>query len=543
MYTEATKKATQKYRLANPERIRAIAKKSYQKHREERIAKVAAYQKVHPPKRAPGMSKWQKQNSERITLVRVKRLYGLSPEQYYAILPRLKSGPCEICGTTKAGGKGKFHIDHEDRPDGTKIVRGVLCNQHNPGIGLFNHDPILLRRAARYLETHKGTQPLSRRRYLTMASQIAGTSAQNEAITLSTGTSGVDPIRLARTDVARMVKEAKQSCKTVRECWLKQAEESDSMFAGHQWEAKDVAFLNERQRPIFSFNYILRTILGILGLEIGNRQQPLVQARNSTVPGQNELAELATELTKYIWDTCEGDEHMTLAFFDNLRRGMGWLEVYMDYEEDPEGIVKFKRINGIQMYFDAAADEPNLSNSFWRMRSLKMPWRQIEMLWGKDTATELKASLILDGDQSMETVHNISPVGYLPGSEVVQHDAPMYGDVTIDQFQYYTWDEAYQGLDPDADPNDPNAKLVTVDREGKKDLEQLSAAKGKPNPVLSRFNKKTFKQSWVAGKFEIESITLPVPDFTFQCMTGIRDEKEHIYFGIVKVMTDPALSQ
>lgn len=365
------------------------------------------------------------------------------------------------------------------------------------------------------------------------------TSVVNEAASVSAGSQSVDPIRLAKTDVARMVKEAKTSCKVIREKWLKVANEGDAMFAGHQWAAADEAYLNDKRRPLFSFNYILRTVLGILGLEIGNRQQPLIQARNPTVMGQNELAELATEITKFIWDQTEGDEHFTLAFFDNLRRGMSWLELYMDYDSDADGVVKFKRVNGIQMYWDVAADEPNLANSFWRMRSLKMPWRQVEMLWGKDTANELRASMVADGDTSMETVHNISPVGYLPGSDVVQHDAPVYGDVTIDQFQYYTWEEAYQGLDPEADPNDPLAAIVTVDREGKKALEMRSAELGKPNPVLTRMNKKTFKQAWVAGKVEIESSDLPINDFTFQCMTGIRDEKEHLFFGIVEVMKDP----
>ena len=218
---------------------------------------------------------------------------------------------------------------------------------------------------------------------------------------------------------------------------------------------------------------------------------------------------------------------------------MGWVETYMNYDTDAEGVTAFKRINGLQMYWDTAADEPNLKNAYWIDRTVKMPWRQVELIWGKDVKKELLASIVRDGDQSKETVHNISPVGYLPGSEVVQHDSPQYGDVTIDAFQYWTWDEMYQTVDPAADPNDPQAKIITVDRDGKKDVERDSAQAGKPNPVFTKFNQKKFKECWVAGKYEIEEIDLPVPDFTFQCMTGIRDETDHIYYGIVELMKDP----
>lgn len=40
-------------------------------------------------------------------------------------------------------------IDHDHQ---TSMMRGLLCMKHNGGLGFFNHDPKLLRNAAKYLE-------------------------------------------------------------------------------------------------------------------------------------------------------------------------------------------------------------------------------------------------------------------------------------------------------------------------------------------------------------------------------------------------------
>lgn len=51
---------------------------------------------------------------------------------------------CEICG-----GSGRMCIDHNHE---TNKIRGVLCNLCNRGLGYFQDSPLLLRKAAAYLE-------------------------------------------------------------------------------------------------------------------------------------------------------------------------------------------------------------------------------------------------------------------------------------------------------------------------------------------------------------------------------------------------------
>jgi hypothetical protein len=80
----------------------------------------------------------------------LRRRNGITLEQYNELLER-QGGGCAICGKLSSEEyNGKFlHVDHDHK---TGKVRGLLCNDHNHGLGQFHDDPVLLRRAADYLE-------------------------------------------------------------------------------------------------------------------------------------------------------------------------------------------------------------------------------------------------------------------------------------------------------------------------------------------------------------------------------------------------------
>ena len=81
---------------------------------------------------------------------------------------------CWLCGATpsapmpdKSGlvtTRGRtLHIDHDHACcSGLKTcgecVRGLLCRNHNVGLGLFNDDPEMLRKAADYIEKHRANR-------------------------------------------------------------------------------------------------------------------------------------------------------------------------------------------------------------------------------------------------------------------------------------------------------------------------------------------------------------------------------------------------
>lgn len=77
-------------------------------------------------------------------------LYGVTPERYAEMLAE-QDNACAVCRTTKPGGKGSWHIDHDHA---TEAIRGLLCHHCNIGLGNFKDDPGYLRAAIAYLEAY-----------------------------------------------------------------------------------------------------------------------------------------------------------------------------------------------------------------------------------------------------------------------------------------------------------------------------------------------------------------------------------------------------
>jgi hypothetical protein len=78
------------------------------------------------------------------------RLYGIDVPDYERMLEE-QGGGCYICGK-KPTDKRALDIDHDHE---TGKVRGLLCSNHNRGIGLLDDDISLLARAIQYLARHK----------------------------------------------------------------------------------------------------------------------------------------------------------------------------------------------------------------------------------------------------------------------------------------------------------------------------------------------------------------------------------------------------
>jgi hypothetical protein len=77
----------------------------------------------------------------------LKQLYGITIEQFEAMLAAQRN-TCAIC-PHRFKSTRDAHVDHDHA---TGRVRGILCTSCNNGLGRFRDDPVLLRRAARYLQ-------------------------------------------------------------------------------------------------------------------------------------------------------------------------------------------------------------------------------------------------------------------------------------------------------------------------------------------------------------------------------------------------------
>ena len=96
-------------------------------------------------------------NREHSTSVRsqyLKRNYGLTFEEFEAMLSD-QDNCCAICKSTKPLGRHKrFNVDHHNK---TGNGRGLLCSNCNTALGLVNDNIHTLKSMIQYLESHEET--------------------------------------------------------------------------------------------------------------------------------------------------------------------------------------------------------------------------------------------------------------------------------------------------------------------------------------------------------------------------------------------------
>lgn len=74
--------------------------------------------------------------------------YGITMADYDRMMAE-QGNACQICRVHISKVKQTFCVDHVH---GSKKVRGLLCHACNVSLGLFKDNPVVLRRAADYLE-------------------------------------------------------------------------------------------------------------------------------------------------------------------------------------------------------------------------------------------------------------------------------------------------------------------------------------------------------------------------------------------------------
>lgn len=114
-----------------------------ERHRDELREKHRAYVDQNREKIREQHRQWRKVNARRVRDQHLQATYGISHDQYDAMLER-QGGGCAVCG------KGRTLVVDHDHDTGK--VRGILCGGCNRGIGQMGDDASRVLAAARYLE-------------------------------------------------------------------------------------------------------------------------------------------------------------------------------------------------------------------------------------------------------------------------------------------------------------------------------------------------------------------------------------------------------
>jgi Recombination endonuclease VII len=186
------------WREANPDKVKARAKRYREKHSEVLNERTAAWFKAHPtynkdrydknperfrakvraqraknPEKArEAYRQWRATNLEKAraatkawerTHVDYVRQYaknrslrsnGWSTETF-ELAWKTQAGKCAICNRVMTQSWRKLDSAFADHDHATGLPRKLLCRNCNTGVGLFKDNPELMRKAALYVEEHK----------------------------------------------------------------------------------------------------------------------------------------------------------------------------------------------------------------------------------------------------------------------------------------------------------------------------------------------------------------------------------------------------
>lgn len=108
----------------------------YLKNKKKALEDAKTWREANPERFKESQREWRKNNPHRIKVYarnkRIKKIYGLTPEQYDEKL-RNQGGGCAICLKPYNSGR-RLSVDHDHQ---TGMVRGLLCTSCNTRLGMI----------------------------------------------------------------------------------------------------------------------------------------------------------------------------------------------------------------------------------------------------------------------------------------------------------------------------------------------------------------------------------------------------------------------
>lgn len=329
--------------------------------------------------------------------------------------------------------------------------------------------------------------------------------------------------------LAQVKKHKKESDQHLSQ-WREEAREFYAFKAGDQWSTEEKAELEANMRLPVVFNRIDPMVEAVGGSEINNRQQVQYVPRQVGDSGVNEVL---TGAADYFRDNCDAEDEESDAFMDVVVCGVGVTETYLDYLDNPEGMVLTDRRDPLSMRYDPAAKKRNLSDRKWDQRE---EWQDVEDIKQKwpEKADEIAASTS-DGWADEDGRQHDQTLAWLYEKDNTGKDSKT-GKLRVIHEQWFELETYHNLIDPFAPPQD--RKIVEMDDAKFQVLKtRLKALKMQLQSVKKQ--RKKFYQTFVCGDVVLEFSEVACNEFSRKFITGRRDRNNNTWYGLVKAMVDP----
>jgi hypothetical protein len=339
---------------------------------------------------------------------------------------------------------------------------------------------------------------------------------------------GIDSDRVLKDFIARLP-QAKQHQRESRE----EARKLYDLRAGHQMTPEEEAALDEKYDnayPKIAFNVTDKYVSAVEGLQVNNRQEMRFYPREE---GDAGIDEFSTGVVKWCRDQSEAEDEETDAFGDVFLTGLGWIEHYLEDEEDPESpYIGQDRVDRMEMYYDPHARKKNLVDRRWDCRLKGFTEDEFEEKFGE------QAWGSFDGPDDASVQHVTQPDDY--GTRSGGSNQPPMVYVADYQFceSVQHWIVTANLPDPDTGQVQPMRELVT--KSDWRVMKQALESAGIPYES-ERVSKKCYYRAWIRQDRILGKVRELKCGFTREAITGKRDRNTNTWYGIGRVIRDPQL--
>jgi len=309
--------------------------------------------------------------------------------------------------------------------------------------------------------------------------------------------------------------------------WRKEAKEDFRFRDGEQWNEQEKRELEDQQRPVLVFNRTGVLVDAVVGSEIGNRREVQFFPREN---GDARSNEILTSAAEWFRDQCDAEDEESEAFKDTVTAGMGWTETRLDYTDNPQGEPKITQLDPFEMGWSCDSNKANLVDSTRRWRVRKMALAEAKKLFPDVDEDNLNAAWASEDDEDTQPTH-IEPGNRYSGINGEDEDRGPSKKVTIVGCQYYRTETYYKTLllGPDGMP-----QTVELDK-AKYDIAQDSGAILQAVPLKRR----TVVVCYVGRVVIKQPKPTQTGDWSWNCITGLRDKDKGTFYGIVRRAKDP----
>lgn len=348
-----------------------------------------------------------------------------------------------------------------------------------------------------------------------------------------------------------------KAMKLINECevrgfseWAKEAKSSYEIYNGYQWPDSDLKVMQKEKRPTICFNEAAPLIDAFVGYEIQNRKEVKFYARQDQ--GAEE-ADVMQDVADWARQTTNQERAEIDAEKDMAICGIGVTDTRMDYSESELGQLMVDRGFPLDHRWDLDARAKNLTDRRWDSKY---------KIFTKDELLEVWPDAEIDNiSENYWPSNDLPQVGHLPVTYERRETTTGSGKkgYKVWDFQYYINVPFYKVENPfKADPEmfqmvlqDLIAKfgeeaqhdVMNLDEDQFALLKKLTKRLGLESPDFARLTRKQYYRVFFIDsiKYELQHTRNAIEGFTREFITGKRDEKDGMWYGIMRPLKDPQM--